>query len=326
MTNAELAESLNAAVGLTGRGAVTPNVIRQWIGWKVLPMATATGQSRGKPPIWTRDDRTHRRAKKLAEWRKTGVRRETSVIVQTYIECGYSDFERFRKSLLSEFRRARAQLMRKVTTDTNFSNLPELRGTQKAALRRQGGPLDERFRETNFEQSADFYVGSLSLTLGNQAMENAMQPLMAQAATQMFPALPTAFLDIIMSKFISGLSGIFGAPDEIECSGEQVIQQASERQFRIARATINKVFKFIRSQETAKKYLGNNTDVANASAILFDISPEITVRQWAAAWLVLILGMGDNFRSFEPNLDDLNAEQMKELTDYLNRNFSENML
>ena len=94
MTIAELAAMLNDDLALVGDSAVTIDVIRQWVAWGALPKAKAKASTIGVNPEWHRDRSAYRCAVRLALARAAGVRRQTAVIAQTWLEGHYRDHER----------------------------------------------------------------------------------------------------------------------------------------------------------------------------------------------------------------------------------------
>lgn len=158
MTNSELAELLNARLGLAEHDAVTVNVLRQWVAWDVLPKARVAGRVDGKGPIWSRTGATLRRANRLGELRRRGIKRENALIVQAYIEWGHHDFDRVRAAMRSEWDKWAAQLTRKQTTFIENTDYGEISATQKRAIANQIGPISPIFKGTKLEQSPELYA------------------------------------------------------------------------------------------------------------------------------------------------------------------------
>jgi len=235
MTNVELANSLNEKFALAGPDAVTLDVIRQWVAWDVLPRAQVKGRLPGKGPLWNRDERSLRRAHRLAELRKAGVRRENAVIVQAYVEWGHPDFARVRSALRAEFTKWRNQLNRDHTTFIGGDGYRGLSASRKRSIANQLGPLDGRFVGTQFEHTPEIYAVLANLARLAEGDLNQTRELISNAMEQLHPNFK-AIIPIEMADLIANsISGLTGLPDEMEESGEGVIERATERQFRIAR-------------------------------------------------------------------------------------------
>ena len=251
MTNADLAAMLNADLALTGRSAVTIDVVRQWVAWGVLPKAKATASTIGTSPEWQRDRAAYRLATRLALARASGVHRQTAVIVQAWLEGHYRDHAKAHAALLSEYIRARNRVTKSIVTEMDFADFSRVGEVRKRAMRKQLGPLDDRFKGTRFEASPEFFAlaiqsGQIGITDPDRfefvlrQTINAIGPEFAKISDQ-FPITP----------FVGSFTGMFGDPVEIANSAQKTIGSASHRQLRIARYLLRKGLKRI---ETADKF------------------------------------------------------------------------
>lgn len=235
MTNKELADHLNATVSLTGKDAVTVHVIRQWVDWDVLSKAKATGRTVGKSPSWSRDSESLRRAVRLAELRKAGLRRKNAVVAQAYFEWGHPDFGLVRDAVLSEFRKMREQLNRRQTTFLGKESFSEAGAWKQRAIQNQRGPLDKRFIGTSFEQTPEFYALFFDAARTGETDASRMASLLGDAVSRLGPELEQVFPKESITVIAPLLVGLTGNPDEIENSGEATIQNASRDHFERAR-------------------------------------------------------------------------------------------
>lgn len=295
MTNAELADALNRDLQLSGGDAVTVNVIRQWVLWGVLPRASATASAIGKSPDWHRDDRASRRAHRLTELRKAGIRRESAVIAQAFLEWGHADIERCRKAIVHEYAKGRAQMLKGVTTDLEFADYNALRAPTRRALRNQAGPLDARLIGTQFEQSAEFYA--VALKVGNRGKGDPQQiaALLLDAFSRMLPMLST-YIDAPMIETLgNSIVGIFGIPDEIDNSAQTAIEMASPRQLRVARHVTRRGLKAIRNAHRFSELVDlpelaeMKDEISDLANQLTALSPQITIGPWAVFMLAQTL-------------------------------------
>lgn len=281
MANPELAELLNLEFGLGGRDAVTANVIRQWVTWGVLPKAKATASAIGNSPEWSRDDRSHRRARRLAELRKAGVRRETAVIAQAYFEWGHGDFDRARGAILSEYRRGRAKILKPLTTDMRFADYGAVRSVAKLAIKNQSGPLDNRFRGTQFQQSPELIALTLQLATRGDSDLTRITELMGNSIGQMVPAISPHIGSGHLSTIANSMTGVFGSADEIGNSAESTIERSSLRQFRIARYLTGRGLRAIRFADGARELSGIGAPGRELMEMLALLGPQISIGQWA---------------------------------------------
>jgi hypothetical protein len=280
MTNAQLAEFLNARLGLAGPDAVTVNVVRQWVAWDVLPKATAQGRAIGDGPTWSRSGAAVYRAMRLGELRKRGVRRENALIVQAYIEWGHRDFGRARDALSSEWRKWTAQLTRGQTTFLGKSRFPEISATQKRAIATQMGPLDDLFRGTQFEQSREFYAAIGEFSRTGEGQSDYLAGLMASAFQRFLPSLAQSLSSNVISMFVNSFSGMTGNADEIDNSADAAIRNASERQFRIARCQIRLFLSELRKSDQHRQSAASDFDTRQLWQMLDLLAPQISTGPW----------------------------------------------
>jgi hypothetical protein len=280
MTNSELAKLLNARLGLVGEDAVTPNVVRQWAAWDVLPKATAQGRALGKGPIWSRSGAAMRRASRLAELRKRGIRRENALIVQAYIEWGHRDFDRVRTALQSEWAKWAAQVNRRQTTFLEKSEFRTISATKQRAIATQLGPLDSRLKGTPFEQSAELYAVFAEAARSGEGNSDYMAVLMSGAFQQILPGIAEIVPPHCISALANSVSGMTGAPDEIGNSADSAIQNASERQFQIARYQIRLFLRELRRSDQHGQSNALNYDARQLWQMLHLLSSQISIGPW----------------------------------------------
>lgn len=289
MTNADFAAMLNDDLALTGRSAITIDVIRQWVAWGVLPKAKATASTIGNSPEWSRDDRSHRRARRLAELRKAGVRRETAMIAQAYLEWGHSDFERARRAILSEYRRSRAKILKPLTTNMEFANYGAVRSVAKLAIQNQSGPLDDRFRGTQFQQPPELIALSLQLATRGDSDLTRITELIENSIDQMVPVISPHINSGHLSTIANSMTGVFGSADEIGNSAESTIERSSPRQFRIARYLTGRGLRTIRLAYSARELSGIGAPGRELMEMMVSIGPQISIGKWALFMFVQAL-------------------------------------
>ena len=282
MTNAELASLLNSQLGLTETNAVTPNVIRQWVGWEVLTWSTARGRSVGESPEWSRSGKAMRRAFRLAQLRKSGVIRENAVIVQAYIEWGHPDIDRVRQALMREVNKWRSQLLRRRTTRMQNADYQSLSAVQQRAIRRQRGHLDARFAGTQFEQSDELYATFAELAESGEGDGDRVSKVLLAAMDKMLPGIGETLPAASLNRLGSAIAGVFGSADEIANSAQSEIERASEREFRIARLISRRLLQPTREAQRIKEIMELSGAHAELLQMLNSLSPQISVGIWAS--------------------------------------------
>lgn len=289
MTNAELAELLNAKAELAGAGALTANVIRQWVAWDVLPKADASGRTIGQSPLWSRSGPAVRRATRLTELRKAGVRRETALIVQAFIEWGHPDFERVRCALVHELHKWRAQLLHHRTTRIGNADYRQLSAVQQRAIRTQLGPLDSRFVGRQFQQSDEFYATFAELAQTGEGDPERHRELLTGALERMFPKFAQLPTGTQIAGITDLISGALGSPEEIANSGQSSIENASERELRIARVMTRRIWRIQRQTREMAGLRQLGRPAFELIEIQNSISAQTTIGPWAVMQLVQCL-------------------------------------
>lgn len=234
MTNQELADHLNEQAALSGRDVVTVNVIRQWVDWSLLSNAKIAGKAAPKGgPEWSRGEADMRRAYRLAELRKRGVRRQTALVVHAYLEWGYSDYSYLRKCLQSEWEKWRNQLVRRHITSMDGRDYAEISSVQKRALKNQLGDLYPGFVGTVAEQSPEAYAVIAELSKFGEYNFYNVEFIISESIARMLPDL--SLEKDVITAFANSFAGLTGDAEEITNSANSAISHATERQLRLAR-------------------------------------------------------------------------------------------
>lgn len=288
MTNPELAEWLNLELGLAGGEAVTTNIIRQWVAWDVLPKASARGREIGRRPIWTRPETAKRRARRLAELRTAGVKREAAVIVQAFIEWGHPDGNRVRSALRKEVEKWRKQLDRQRTTRMNDGDFSSLSAVKKRALRKQLGPLAPRFIGTQFQQSDEFYAVQAYIAESGKTELEIYNPIILASFSKML-GIETASSQLRNEAFSSITAGLFGDPEIIENSATSEIDKSSDNDLRRARVAVKRLFRAINHAGRLVSFPGIPASVRALLQELNSLSSQISTGPWAVYALAACL-------------------------------------
>jgi len=288
VTNSDLAKLLNSAAGLSGKDRVTVNVIRQWVSWELLPRAEPKGRARGLNPDWSRNNSALRRARRLAELRKAGIRRENALVVQAYLEWGHHDFAKVRSALLSEFQKSRNHLTRRKITFLEGRQFETISATQLRAIANQNGPLAERFVETRFQQSKEAYAVLADAMSRSETQLPELVRIIQIGLDRLDEIAAASIPTQCLAAFANSFSGLTGLESEIINSGETAIKSASERQFREARYLIRKFREMI--DKTANAGSGTNPRLELMRELSF-LGPQITVGPWMVMGFVQGLKM-----------------------------------
>ncbi|WP_148650897.1 hypothetical protein [Sphingopyxis granuli] len=305
MTNKELADQLNVTVGLTGKDAVTVNVIRQWVDWDVLPKATARGRMVGTAPAWSRDNESQIRAVRLAELRKAGIRRKNAVIAQAYFEWEHPDFDLVRDAILSEFIKWRAPLNRRQTTFFGQKSFAEVGAWKQRAIKNQLGPLDQRFVGTLLEQTSEFYASFIDAARTGDADTRRMTSMLNEAINRYGPEIEQMFPKERIAAVAPLIAGLTGDPDEIVNSGEATIRNATPDQFEKARKFVRLIinmsefpFAQIATMHLREKY----RDIIELYSRLH---PQISIGPWMIFIFVIALHVHIKFPELGRHFPDI---------------------
>ncbi|QNO26707.1 hypothetical protein EEB18_018550 [Sphingopyxis sp. OPL5] len=304
MTNQELADHLNEAVGLTGKEAVTVNVVRQWVGWDVLPKAQPIGQAFGKAPEWARQDTGLERAVRLSELRKLGIRRKNAVVAQAYFEWGHPDFELAREAVVSEFIKWREQLNRRQTTTLGGKNFQEVSSAKKRAIKTQLGPLDQRFVDAPFEQAPELYALFADAARTGQVEASQIAALLAEGLEKIDPKIANLMPRKDLLAFASATAGLTGYQDEIANSGEETLINAAAEQFEKARQ-LNKIMTNISIPPDVEAVAAQTAkNLQNLIDIRMQLHSQISIGPWAIFQFAGILHSIVNDPNFGQKLTD----------------------
>lgn len=296
--------SVQARAPMTGKDTVTVNVIRQWVAWDVLPKASAQGQVVGTGPAWSRSRTGMRRATRLAELRKRGVKRENALIVQAHIEWGYRDLDRLRDALTSEWAKWSKQLIRRRTTRIGNHKFEDLSAVQRRAIRAQLGSLDSRFIDSQFQQPDEFYAVLAEFAETGESRAQGERELVGNAIERILPGLGQLRSEAQINGIIASLAGAIGSPDEISNSAHSEIENASDRELRMAGAFLRRHWRKLRQTDLVGISVAK--PISELQEKLNSVFPEISIGAWAATQLVQCLllirrGQRCSDMSFDPD-------------------------
>lgn len=280
ITNSELAAHLNQLLGLSGGDAITTNVVRQWVAWDILPKATVVGRTLGRGPIWSRTEVALSRARRLAELRQRGIKREAALVLHAYIEWGHTDFDRVRDALGSEWAKWSAQLNRRQITFLDDEGFSEISASKKRAIANQLGELDHRLKGTQFEQSPELFAVFVEASRTGNFEPSYLQSLLSVAFARIAPALAIGFPPSFVAQIANSFAGMTGSPDEIEGSGLEIIQMANQRQFRIARHQCRLLIRAMHSEKQSAQIEQVSIEARELWQMLKLLGPQITSGPW----------------------------------------------
>ena len=258
---------------------MTPDVIRQWVRWGVLPHSTAKGRSVGESPEWSRSFKARRRALRLAGLRKAGVVRENAVVAQAFFEWGHPNFELVKKALLAELRKWRSQLLRRRTSRLGGVDYQNLGAAQQRAISNQLGALDSRFVGNRFEQSPELFAVVAELAELDDVAPHLVNRLLTEAIDKMMPGVVESIPASCFGLILTSLPGLLGSPEEIANSAEAKLTECSERNFRIARVVRLRMLAAL--SRTEPNSLSRNSNLVELMNMNKSLLPQISVGPWA---------------------------------------------
>lgn len=300
MTNAELAEMLNVAKRLAGSQAVTPNIIRQWVLWDLLPRATASASGRGQPMEWSRSGEAMRQAFRLAELRRYGLTRRSALIVQAFLEWGFGNFEDAQAAIKTEFGHARTQVLRSLSSDTRHDQYNNIsRATQKA-LHHQAGPLDPRLIGTPFQLSKETTLRTLDAMVTGASRETEVAERISEHWNGMWQSAEGIPIDAVAQGMALGISGLFGDKEEVESPGQVTMENAPLRSFVLARYLWRtRYFQLPEKCDALSEFKDAIPWISQFLQIYNQLGPSIFVGPWAACSFAGILHYVEKKRKFK---------------------------
>jgi hypothetical protein len=233
-----------------------------------------------------------RRAIRLGELRKLGVKRENALIVQAYIEWGHCDFDRVRDAFEGEWAKWSAQLNRHQTTFIKNVAFSEISATKLRAISNQSGPLGYRLKGNQFEQSPEFYAVFSEYARTSNFDLSYVQRLLTKGLSQISPEFAGLLPDSLVATIAKSISGISGSPDEIEDSGLDAIRTANEREFRIARFVVRQIFRELGNGKRIGEFASRKIEIHQLWQTLQLLRPQISTAPWVIFGFVQILKFG----------------------------------
>ncbi|MEP7348347.1 MAG: hypothetical protein ABI668_00160 [Sphingorhabdus sp.] len=276
MTNRELANQLNEQFELSGRSAVTENVIRQWVDWQLLPKSKIANIKTGSGPSWTRGEVALDMAAKLAQFRKYGLISEKQLVARCYIEGWPIEIETARPVMMNRAKYARSHMSKLLSVDySKLERASDLTAVKKRALERQLGKQDARFEGMPFE-----FKGDTGILLTLSALSgNAPPPEILGMLEQAMPIskILGSHWAGLMSLFVSGISGMAGLPDEIDNSLLDSIEHCSDEVFANSKQSTQFIFRAANDPEImslAATVIGDTAD------FVFDQIRQLAPSEW----------------------------------------------
>lgn len=230
-----------------------------------------------------------RRAARLAQLRKVGVKRENAVILQAYLEWGHPDLDRVREALVREAEKLRSHLLRRRITRLGDVNYKNLGSAQQRAIRTQLGPLDPRFSGSQFEQFAELHAALIELAETGVGDREYISDLVVSAINQMVPQTTEKIPLASIKGIISAMAGLFGSPDEIENSARFEIDNCSKKEIRIARIILKRILENSRRAEALLQIDALPNSVRHQLEMMASLRPQISVGPWAILYFALCL-------------------------------------
>ena len=248
MTNAELAEWLNSEMDLTDDLRVTNNVVRQWVGWNLLPKASISGRDSVKGPIWYRDSNALKAAQRLAEFRKGGLKAKNQLLARCFVDGWKIDIAEARLATFNWAGFRLKTMSKRLTMDySRIDAGADLSTVQIRALQNQLGTQDDRFKGTPFE-----FSGNIGVSLNLVALTGEMPP--PKILAKITEALPISgelqkqWLELL-PVLSAGISGMAGSPDEIENSLLDSMDNCSDHVFIKSRNMVKSLFEGVKDAE-----------------------------------------------------------------------------
>jgi hypothetical protein len=298
MTNAELAEWLNTEMDLADDFRVTNNIVRQWVGWNLLPKTSILGRESDKGPIWYRDTNALKAAQRLAEFRQCGLRAKNQLLARCFIDGWNIDIADARLATFNWARFRLKTMNKRLTLDySRIDADAELSAVQTRALRNQLGTQDDRFKRTPFEFTGDMGV---SLNLVALTGEKPPPKILAEI-TKSLPIsgeLQKLWLELLPT-LAAGISGMAGSPDEIENSLLDSIDNCTDQVFVNSRNMVKCLFEGVKDAEISNMA---QLEIGIWTGFVFNQLKQLDCTEWPIMILAIICHAQHNSKSELPKL------------------------
>ncbi len=240
MTKDELLKRMNAFTQKRYGSEVTRDMVRDWVVEEIVPQAIPHGIKQGQNPDWEWNYRHYRRILQICRIRhflkESGQPERLSLIrIELWLmKIKDIPFDLVRGDLQKEFNLMRTTAMRPVKSDFDPRNKTELSDRRQKALINQTGKAEPKILPKKFSYLPHELIGIMQLSNFGKSFYG-INVLLSSILKRMgldFLLNMDLFELKVFSLFIRGY---LGDPDEIDESAEEIIKNADEQTFNLAR-------------------------------------------------------------------------------------------
>jgi hypothetical protein len=231
---------------------LTDRMLGDLVDEKIVDGPTPKGRQRGQPPDWVWGSKSYRQALQVCRVKQLGCRRFAEIRVAIWLRGSDIPLTDVCNSLRAEFRRRQRELFRRINI-TRDPRTPEGRKKGLTGLTRQIGPPSPVLLPTGIELPAGLKIAAFdTIRFGVGRAELAAQiQLFFVNILQTFPIAELnedfgRLLDEGCEVLAACLLGIVGEPEEIEKTGLEVIDTASDMSFLNARSLLHHAERILR--------------------------------------------------------------------------------
>ncbi len=247
VTTEEFLRTLNDEAARLGVRPITERMVRDWVDEGLIEPRSAKGQKRAVHPIWHFSKRDAALGAQIVRLKRRGIRRVAELRLHLWSSNDDFPIDQVADALSLVFSR----LMRRKRRTSHFKYdhryQKRLPGDQISRHAGQLGPQDAQLAQAGFEiaPSASIEMAS-ELVWGKSGSEKLPARMLQEIAQKL--GTPT---DAISTQFdVSNLSGLFGAADEIEHSGEQELRDARDADLPEARKKLHSLLAVLSQFDT----------------------------------------------------------------------------
>jgi hypothetical protein len=220
VTTDELLAVLNGDAERMGSPPIDARVLRFWVDRRLIGVRAAKGRGRGFNPTWHFSEAACQYARAILELKSKGIRRVAALRIHLWVLKDDYPIEGVRNDLRAEFVRFRKRQRRASPFDYDHRDRARLSNADIA------GEMKKLFNRFDTLPGIEFLTPRMvvdaasELMWGEEGRKNisSIPFKMAKLA-----GVSTEPLNVDIS--IENFGGIFGSPDEIERSGEEILRK-----------------------------------------------------------------------------------------------------
>jgi hypothetical protein len=236
ITKDDLLAFANDEAARFGMRPVNRRVLSDWIDEGLIEGARPKGVQRGHPPLWPYPDEAKTTVSRIEEFKSQGAERVSQLRICLWVFWRNYDFEKIKHALKLEFRRITKQMQRQSpwwNYDHRYGKkLPE---PERRKYECRLPPLDPELAATGINLSRHAQLEIASRTYWGSRNGELIPQIISSELRRIFGEAPAHFPDF---RIFLEIGGAFGNSDEIENSGQEILDKIIDDDLKSARDLI----------------------------------------------------------------------------------------